>query len=77
MKTRLITFCSILLLAAIGSQDMSAQLAKGRKSLGVKTGYITLNKTATAESNCNMPSADTLYSPRASTMCFATRAWTD
>ena len=48
MKTRLITFCSILLLAAIGSQDMSAQLAKGRKSLGVKTGYITLNKTATA-----------------------------
>ena len=48
MKTRLITFVSILLLAAIGSQDMSAQLAKGRKSLGVKTGYITLNKTATA-----------------------------
>lgn len=48
MKTKFTTLCTILLLAFMGSQDMSAQLVKGRKSLGVKTGYITLNKTATA-----------------------------
>lgn len=48
MKTKIITFFTILLLSAFATQEMSAQLTKGQKSFGVKTGYITLNNTATA-----------------------------
>ena len=48
MKKKIITFIAIFFLSAIAAQDMSAQLTKGSKSFGVKTGYATLNHTATA-----------------------------
>lgn len=48
MKTKIITLFTIFLLSILAAQDMSAQYAKGRKSFGVKTGYVTLNKSATA-----------------------------
>lgn len=48
MKSKLIALFTIFLLSAFAVQDVSAQYAKGKKSFGVKTGYITLNKSATA-----------------------------
>lgn len=48
MNTKIITFFTILFLSVISAQDMSAQLAKGQKSFGVKTGYVTLNNAAAA-----------------------------
>lgn len=48
MKTKIITLLTIFFLSAIAAQDMSAQTTKGRTSFGVKTGYVTLNKTASA-----------------------------
>jgi len=47
MRTKYITFIILLFISAIAAQDMSAQLVKGRKSFGIKTGYTTLNKTVT------------------------------
>lgn len=48
MKSRLIALISFILISVTAATTVSAQLSKGTKSVGVKTGYVTLNKTATA-----------------------------
>lgn len=48
MKSRLIALISLIFISVISATAVSAQVSKGTKSVGVKTGYVTLNKTATA-----------------------------
>ncbi len=48
MKSRLIALFSLIIISVMTSATVSAQFSKGTKSVGVKTGYVTLNKTATA-----------------------------
>lgn len=48
MKSRIVILLSLLLISVIAADTASAQLNKGTKSVGIKTGYVTLNKTATA-----------------------------
>lgn len=48
MKSRIIALFSLIVISLISATSVSAQFSKGSKSVGVKTGYVTLNKTATA-----------------------------
>lgn len=48
MKSRILTLFSSIFLAVILSSAASAQTSHGSKSFGIKTGYATINKSATA-----------------------------
>ena len=48
MKKIFITLAAALAFSVIGCQELSAQQEFKRTSFGVKTGYVTFNKTATA-----------------------------